>query len=113
MTRLDAQRWPARWAGEPFLYRTTIGRRTGRRHRIEIWIAGHDGRLYLMSGGRDRGDWVRNLKLNQRVTVELGNETYEGCSASHSAGFRRRSRARDLLVAKYADTEDDLEEWAS
>ncbi len=78
MTRLDAQRWPARWAGEPFLYRTTMGRRTGRRHRIEIWIAGHDGRLYLMSGGRDRADWVRNLKLNQRVTVELGNETYEG-----------------------------------
>jgi deazaflavin-dependent oxidoreductase (nitroreductase family) len=82
MTRLDAQRWPARWAGEPFLYRTTIGRRTGRRHRIEIWIAGHDGRLYLMSGGRDRADWVRNLKLNQRVTVELGNETYEGVAHS-------------------------------
>jgi hypothetical protein len=33
-----------------------------RSHRIEIWFAVHGGKLYLMSGGRDRADWVRNLR---------------------------------------------------
>ena len=107
----DAERWPARWASEPFLYLTTIGRRTGRRHRIEIWFAEHGGRLYLMSGGRDRADWVRNLQANQRVTVELGNEVHDGVAHPVEANSAEDELARDLLVAKYADTEDDLKEW--
>jgi deazaflavin-dependent oxidoreductase (nitroreductase family) len=67
------------------LYLTTVGRRTGRPHRIEIWFAVHSGRLYLLSGGRDRSDWVRNLQAYPQVTVEL--------------------------VAKYSGPEDNLEEW--
>src|SRR5205807_2114356 len=73
MNAAGAQGWPARWASETFMYLTTIGRRTGRRHRIEIWFVVHDGRLFLMAGGRDRADWVRNLQANEHVTVELGN----------------------------------------
>jgi len=56
--------WLSPWAGEAFVYLTTVGRRTGRAHRIEIWFAIHNERLYLMSGGRDRADWVRNLMRN-------------------------------------------------
>jgi deazaflavin-dependent oxidoreductase (nitroreductase family) len=109
--QIDAQRWPASCASEPFLYLTTIGRRTGRRHRIEIWFAERDGRLYLLSGGRDRADWVRNIKSNQRVTVELGSESHDGVAHMVEADTAEDQRARDLLVAKYADTEGDLEEW--
>jgi hypothetical protein len=58
-----AQPWPTRWAGEPYAYLTTVGRRTGRFHRIEIWFAVQDGRMYLLSGGRERSDWVRNLQM--------------------------------------------------
>ena len=32
---------------EPLLYLTTIGHRTGRPHRIEIWFAAHGGRPWL------------------------------------------------------------------
>ncbi len=68
--------WLARWASAPVLYLTTMGRRTGRPHRIEIWFAVHDGRIYLLSGGRDRSDWVRNILANPQVTVELAvNDT--------------------------------------
>ena len=63
-----------RLAEADFAYLTTIGRKTGRPHRIEIWFAAHDGRLYMLSGGRDGADWVRNLSANQRVTVELDSE---------------------------------------
>ena len=110
-TRDDAHPWPTRWASEPPLYLTTRGQRSGRPHRIEIWFAAHDGRLYLLSGGRERADWVRNLQANPRVTVELGDETRVGMAHVLEAGAPDDQRARELLVAKYAATEDDLDEW--
>jgi len=106
-----AQRWPMSWASEAFVYLTTIGRRTGRAHRIEIWFAAYDGRLYLMSGGRERADWVRNIMANPRVMVELGNETHEGVAHVVDPKTAEDQLARELLVAKYADSEDNLEGW--
>ena len=44
-----------------FCYLTTRGRRTGRPHTIEIWFVAVGATAYLMAGGRDRSDWVRNL----------------------------------------------------
>jgi deazaflavin-dependent oxidoreductase (nitroreductase family) len=111
MNEADAQRWPVRWAGEPFVYLITIGRRTGRAHRIEIWFAVHDERLYLMSGGRERADWVRNLMRNPHVTVELGDQVHDGVARRIEPDSADDQLARDLLVGKYADAEDDLEEW--
>ena len=103
--------WMARWATRPFLYLTSIGRRTGRPHRIEIWFAAHDGRLYLLSGGRDRADWVRNLRITPRVTVELGDAKHTGLAHVLHTGAAEDQLARELLVAKYADGEDNLETW--
>ncbi len=108
---LGVQRWLARWAGEPFLYLSTIGRRTGRPHRIEIWFAARGGRLYLLAGGRERADWVRNLQANPRVTIELGDETHVGVAHVLEAGAAEDQLARELLLAKYARAEDDLDDW--
>jgi deazaflavin-dependent oxidoreductase (nitroreductase family) len=107
---LGEQNWPARWADESFLYLTTVGRRTGRPHRIEIWFAARDGRLYLLAGGREQSDWVRNLQANPRVTIELGGETRVGTARVLDAGTPEDQLARELLVAKYGETED-LDEW--
>jgi len=109
-TTQGAQQWLARWASEPYVYVTTIGRRTGRPHRIEIWFAAQDGRVYLLSGGRERADWVRNLQANPRVTVELGDETRPGTARVLRAGTAEDQRARELLVGKYREGED-LDEW--
>ena len=101
----------ARWASEPYAYLTTIGRCTGRPHRIEIWFAAQDGRVYLLSGGRERSDWVRNLQANAHVTVELGDEARVGLARVLEAGTADDHLARQLLLTKYADSEDDLDEW--
>ena len=105
-----AQPWLARWASEPYAYLTTIGRRTGRPHRIEIWFATQDGRMYLLSGGRERSDWVRNILANPRVTVELGDETHAGVARVLQPGAVEDQRARELLVGKYR-AGDNLDEW--
>jgi deazaflavin-dependent oxidoreductase (nitroreductase family) len=109
-TTQGAQQWLARWAGEPYAHLTTIGRRTGRPHRIEIWFATEDRRVYLLSGGREQADWVRNLQPNPRVTVELGDETHAGAARVPRAGVAEDRRARELLVDKYREG-DDLDEW--
>lgn len=103
--------WLARWADEPYAYLTTMGRRTGRPHRIEIWFAVHDGRMYMLSGGRDRSDWVRNLMEDARVTVELADETYAGVAHVLREGVDEDLRAREMLVAKYATPANTLENW--
>ena len=104
------QQWLERWASEPYAYLTTVGRRTGRPHRIEIWFAAQDGRVYLLSGGRERSDWVRNLQANPHVTVELGDEKRAGVARLLQPGTVEDRRARELLVGKYREG-DNLDEW--
>jgi|SRR5579875_2937263 len=102
--------WLERWAGTPYAYVTTIGRRTGRPHRIEIWFGIRDGRLYVLSGGRERSDWVRNLQANPRVTVELGDETHDGVARILDPATAEDRCARELLVGKYREG-NNLDTW--
>jgi deazaflavin-dependent oxidoreductase (nitroreductase family) len=104
------QHWLARWAGAPYAYLTTFGRRTDRPHRIAIWFAAHDGRVYLLASGRERSDWVRNLQANPQVMLELGDKTHPGTARLLSAGTDEDRRARSLLVAKYRSG-DNLDAW--
>jgi deazaflavin-dependent oxidoreductase (nitroreductase family) len=98
------------YAGEQFCYLTTRGRITGRPHRIEIWFALEDSTLYMLSGGRERSDWVRNLKAAPDVTVELGDRTFTG-RARVVTDAAEDERARALVHGKYAKTDDDLSSW--
>lgn len=103
--------WLASGAGAPFAYLTTIGRRTGQLHRIEIWFSVHEGRVYLMSGGRDRADWVRNVRADGHVSFELGGERREGIARIIDPGTADDELARELLVGKYATSRDPLVDW--
>lgn len=81
-------------------YLTTIGRRSGRRHTIEIWFALRDGTLYLLSGGGDTADWVRNLRRTSAVRVRVGTRTVDG-TAREVAAPEEDALARQLLDEKY------------
>lgn len=98
-------------ANEPYAYLTTIGRRTGEPHRIEIWFAVHGGHVFLMSGGRDRSDWVRNVMANGKVRIEVGGETYAGTARVVPADAEDDGVARELLVEKYATPANPLADW--
>lgn len=82
-------------------YLETIGRRTGNPHEIEIWFASEDGgSLYLLSGGRDRADWVRNIRANPACRVRFGSEWFEGV-ASEIEGGPDELKGRQIVAAKY------------
>jgi deazaflavin-dependent oxidoreductase (nitroreductase family) len=87
-------------ADEQYCYLTTTGRRTGKPHEIEIWFALVGDRLYMLAGGRDRSDWVRNLQRNPDVTIRLRDATYAG-RAAVIKDATEDALARRLLVSKY------------
>jgi deazaflavin-dependent oxidoreductase (nitroreductase family) len=96
-----------------FCYVTTTGRRTGASHRIEIWYADSPDRpdtIYLLAGGRDRSDWVRNLIAQPRCTVEIDDCPYEGAGRVVE-GTDEDEPARAAVYDKYARTYGDLDEW--
>lgn len=78
----------------------TIGRTSGQPRVLEIWFAADGDRIYLLSGGRDAAQWVRNLQQTPRVRVRLGERWYEG-SAGVIEGAADEQRARELLATKY------------
>src|SRR5215210_5290508 len=67
-------------AEEDFCYLTTTGRVTGRPHEIEIWfsLVPESQTLYMLSGGGDRSDWVKNLRRNPEVMVRIAGERFGG-----------------------------------
>jgi deazaflavin-dependent oxidoreductase (nitroreductase family) len=90
--------------GHAFCYLTTTGRVSGRSHTIEIWFALHGRTLYLLSGGGDRSDWVRNLQSDPAVTVRLGRRDADelpGRARVVEAGTDEDELARRLVAGKY------------
>ncbi|MCO5216679.1 MAG: nitroreductase family deazaflavin-dependent oxidoreductase [Thermomicrobiales bacterium] len=106
----DTANWLAQHASEAFTYLTTTGRKSGQPHRIEIWFGADQDRMFLMAGGRDRSDWVRNLISNPSVAVELGGETRPGVAYVIHEDSPDDGFVRDLLVDKYG-SDRDLADW--
>ena len=100
-------------ASEDYCYLTTTGRVSGRPHEIEIWFAIKDGTLYLLSGGGDRSDWVRNLHAHPAVTVRIGEHTFAG-QARIVDDEKEDMMVRYMLAEKYQEWSEakSLSEWA-
>ena len=104
-------------ADDDFCYLTTTGRRSGRPHEIEIWYAesGDGHTLYVLAGGRDSSDWVRNLRADARCTVRIGSRD---APSSHATGRvldesnDEASAARALVFEKFQPRNaGDLSSW--
>ena len=105
-----AEPW-SRFADEQYCYLTTTGRVTGRPHRIEIWFAIDEDTLYVLSGGGDRSDWVKNLRRDPVVTVEIGTGKFQG-RARAVTDPPEDERARALVHDKYVPGyRGDLTGW--
>jgi deazaflavin-dependent oxidoreductase (nitroreductase family) len=103
-----------RLADEDFAYLTTTGRRTGKEHTIEIWFSFHDGHIYMLSGGGDQADWVRNLKKTPAVRLRVGTQSTRAKARVLRAGTKEDALARQLLDGKYQGWREGkrLSSWA-
>jgi deazaflavin-dependent oxidoreductase (nitroreductase family) len=94
-----------------FCYLTTTGRVTGRPHRIEIWFGLDGSTVYLLAGGGEQADWVRNLVHDPSVTLELAGRPVPA-RARVVADPGEQARARELLYQKYRRRyAGSLERW--
>jgi deazaflavin-dependent oxidoreductase (nitroreductase family) len=93
-----------------YCYLTTAGRVSGEPREIEIWFALRGDTIYLLSGGGDRSDWVRNLTRDPAVSVRLGEATYRG-TARVVEDPGEAAIARPLVHGKYASGPDHMAGW--
>jgi len=100
-------------AKEEYCYLTTTGRLSGKPHEIEIWFGLRNSTLYLLSGGGEGSDWVKNLLKNPSVRVRIAKRTFAG-TARLVKEKEEDTEARYLLAEKYQEWEDGktLSEWA-
>ncbi|TML38034.1 MAG: nitroreductase family deazaflavin-dependent oxidoreductase [Actinobacteria bacterium] len=97
---------------EDYCYLTTTGRISGEPRQIEIWFAVEGDTLYMLSGGGDRSNWVRNLMREPAVTVRIRDRTLHGRARPAEPRTEEDALARRLLPEKYAPRySGDLEDW--
>ena len=98
-------------AEEDFCYLTTTGRISGHPHTIEIWFALHEQTLYLLSGGRDKSDWVKNALQTPTVQMKINSTIFNG-TARLITDTEEDALARKIVFEKYVRSSDDLVDWS-
>ena len=97
---------------EQYCYLTTRGRKTGNPHEIEIWFCVHENSLYLLSGGMDKSDWVKNLLKDPNVTVRIAGQTFPAVASLLDDKLTEPS-VRMKMAIKYNEWEGrSPSEWA-
>ncbi|MCE7905553.1 MAG: nitroreductase family deazaflavin-dependent oxidoreductase [Anaerolineae bacterium CFX3] len=98
---------------QSYCYLTTPGRVTGKPHEIEIWFGMDGDIIYLLSGGGEKSDWVKNMRVQPQVKVRIGKRHFAGM-ARFDLDADEESRVRRLLAGKYQGWREGrpLSEWA-
>lgn len=100
---------------------TTLGARTGRPRRIEIWFYRVDGEVYLTTQPARRS-WYANLLKNPRFTMHLkhGHRADLAARATPVRDVQQRVRVFEAIIADLnqplhrayiAQPVESLEEW--
>ncbi|MFQ5908753.1 MAG: nitroreductase/quinone reductase family protein [Thermoplasmata archaeon] len=92
---------------------TTIGRRTGRPRRIEIWFHRVDGRLYI-TGTPGRRGWYANLLHHREFTFHLkgGVRADLQATATPIVDLTERRGVLSRILAKLGASRQ-LEAWVA
>jgi hypothetical protein len=85
----------------------TVGRRTGRRHDIEIWFAVIDGEVSLIAGGGPRTDWWQNALAHPSVELRIGDTVVTG--VARPALGEKRGAVGAAMGPKYGGWSGDTD----
>jgi len=78
---------------------TTVGRKTGKPHRVELWFATGGGKIFLSHEG-DYTDWMRNIRENGRVRIQIGRVDLEAEATILKEGLSKEL-GKTSLYEKY------------
>lgn len=88
---------------EQYLYLTTMGWKSGKPHKIEIWYVEHGDCYYLVSEMRERSHWVQNIRHNSTIQVRVGEHHFTGIGRVLDANMEPDlyKTISNLMDAKY------------
>jgi deazaflavin-dependent oxidoreductase (nitroreductase family) len=86
-----------------YLYLTTIGRKTGQPHEIEIWYVAFNNCYYLVAEQRERSHWVQNIQKTASIRFWLNGKSYSGTGriVDRQAEPKLADSVTALMDAKY------------
>jgi deazaflavin-dependent oxidoreductase (nitroreductase family) len=90
--------------GAPVLLLHTKGAKSGADRVNPMMYLEEDGKIYVFAsyaGAHKHPDWFHNIKANDKVSVELGTETYEATAVPVS--LEERNRLYAIMAARFAN----------
>ena len=92
-----------------YLYLTTIGRKSGKPHQIEIWFVKNAECYYMVTEDPAQSDWVKNIHHNPAVMFSIGSREAE---AIEGRGRLVDAAAEPELAAVVSELMDAKYQWS-
>lgn len=89
---------------------TTIGRKTGKERRIEIWFHNVDGKFYITGMPSRKRDWYQNMVAHPQFTFHLKESVMADLKAT-AHPITDEDQRREWFTPFVADSDRDLEAW--
>ena len=96
---------------EKLAHLTTIGRKTGKSHVVELWFSTSAGKLFFSHEG-NYTDWMRNITRNPRVKIRIGKLNLEADATILKNG-ESKELGKTSLYGKYYGpaTKATVDDW--
>ncbi len=102
-----------RFTDKKYIYLTTIGRRTGNPHTVELWFAISGGKIYLSHEGVYT-DWMRNIIEDDRIEFRVRDIQFKGIARIGENGKAFEVGIHALYLKYYGKASDDIiRDWFS
>jgi deazaflavin-dependent oxidoreductase (nitroreductase family) len=85
---------------EKLVLLTVLGRKSGKPHTVKIWFAAENGKVFVTSARGKDAQWVKNLRKNPTVTVQIRETTFQG-TAVWREDDKVRTEVIPLFLRKY------------
>ena len=96
---------------EKLAHLTTVGRKTGKPHRVELWFSLGAGKIFLSHEG-DYTDWMRNITKNRRVRIQIGRLDLEADATILKEGVSKELGKTSLYEKYYGPApKATIEDW--
>jgi F420H(2)-dependent quinone reductase len=86
---------------ETFLYLTSIGRKTGNSHKIEIWFVEHESCHFLCSEYPKKSDWVQNCLKTAQVSFYIAEKSQDAPAQKGRASIIEDETIIAILKQKF------------
>ena len=96
---------------EKFAYLTTVGRRTGKAHTVQLWFAYADGKIFLSHEGHYT-DWMKNIAHGSPVRARIGTLSLEAYGTILKEGESCELGKRSLYEKYYGPApKATIDDW--